>query len=111
MTPTPSEPWFIGVGVKLWERFPGQGLLTQQLLDLVKAEGDDPDFADTKGFLHENPIEASNEHPLISLCGSIVRRNSCRDIASFIADSDERCLHWRCFKFRCSPQCRLLVAC
>lgn len=98
--------------INLWERFPeGHDPTTQELFDLVKAEGEDPDFADTKAFLRDNPGEATNEHPLVSLCGSIVHRYGRRYVAYFIARSDERSLNWYWVDFRWRRHCRLLVAC
>lgn len=98
--------------IDLWERFPeGHDPTTQELLDLVKAQGEDPDYADTKGFLRDNPSVATNEHPLISLCGSVVHRDGGRYVADFYAYSGKRRLCWDRLGAQWSRYCRLLVAC
>lgn len=98
--------------INLWERFPeGHNPTTQELLDLVKAEGEDPDFADTKAFLRDFPGEATYEHPLISLCGSVGGRDGHRVVAVFGARSDERDLRWNWLDLPWRRRCRLLVAC
>lgn len=99
--------------VNLWEVFPeGHNPTTQELLDLAnKGMDETPDFVDTKAFHQANPNEATDEHPIISLCGSVVGQGVSRRVACFDARSVGWRLYWRRLGGEWSRYCRLLVAC
>lgn len=73
--------------VNLWEIF-DHNPTTEELFNLAKGGDEMPDFADTKTYHTENPEEATDEHPIIGLCGSVLGQGGDRKIAYFYASSD-----------------------
>jgi len=96
--------------VRLGAVFPDRCPTTQELVDLPKGLEEMPDYADTKAFHLANPSEATTDHPIISLCGTISGFGGDKCIALFAADSKGWSLGYSPMNCQWLRHCRLLVA-